>query len=99
MNRIFFLQLVLSISIISSPIALLVHRTKVKKGDGTGFGLGVRVVQFAGVSIIPPVIAILALEGLIDAGTVSALIGALVGYLFAGIVDFDRHRPDSQQSK
>lgn len=54
-----------------------------------GRGIGVRAIQFVAATSISPIIAILALSNIIDGHTVSALFGALIGYLFANIGDFD----------
>jgi hypothetical protein len=52
-------------------------------------GLGVRVIQFAGVIFGVPAIVILGLERILDAQTLAALLGALFGYLLSGIAKFD----------
>ena len=45
-------------------------------------GYGVRAIQFAGVVILPPIILILALEGILQGSSVEVLVGALVGFFF-----------------
>jgi hypothetical protein len=91
----FLIEVILAISILSGPLALLWHRSIAKKADGGSFGIGVRTVQFIGAITVPQAVVILALEGLLDGGTVAALVGTLVGYLFAGLTEFDRRKPDS----
>jgi len=59
---------------------LIVERVQMRKR------LGVRAIQFLAVATFAPVVVILALEKIIDGGTVSAL----VGYLFSNIAEFDR---------
>lgn len=86
-------EIILSVLIAVVPIGFLIHRTIAKKSETEHFGIGVRSVQFVGVAMLLPTITVLALERLIDGSTVSALIGALIGYLFAGITDFDRNKP------
>ena len=57
-----------------------------------GKGIGVRAIQFVAATSILPIVAILALEKIIDGSTVSALIGALIGYLFANIAEFGKDK-------
>ena len=56
-------------------------------------GIGVRVIQFAGVVILPPLILILALEGILQGSVVGALVGALVGFFFNELTK--REKPES----
>jgi hypothetical protein len=43
-----WIEIILALSIIVVPCALLWHRTKAKNKDGAHFGIGVRTVQFVG---------------------------------------------------
>jgi len=89
-----WVEVILALAIIINPIALLIYRSKAKRADGKSFGLGVRVVQYTGATTLPPMVIILALEGLIDSSTVAALVGAFVGYLFSGLAEFDRRKSE-----
>lgn len=93
MNGREIVEVILASVIAAVPIGFLIHRTIVKKSATEHFGIGVRAVQFVSVGMLLPTIIVLALERLIDGCTVAALIGALVGYLFAGITNFDRRAP------
>ena len=93
-NPRFWVEIALALSMLVTPIALLIHRTIAKKSGGESFGMGVRQVQFLGASLLVPGLFILALERVIDGCTVAALAGAFVGYLFSGIVEFDRRKSD-----
>jgi hypothetical protein len=90
MNPHLLIEAILAVSILLSPIALLIHRTRVKKADGSNFGLGVRMVQFVAATSLPPVLIILGLEGLLDRTGVATLLGVFVGYLFSNISEFDK---------
>ncbi len=73
----------------SIPLAIgfiIFHRIK------RGMGMGVRAIQFLALATIPQAIIILALEGILEKSAVGALLGALVGYLFSNIGEYDRSR-------
>ena len=67
-------------------IAVIVNRTMVDRG------LGARAIQFLAISLFVPIIVLLALEGVLERSAVGALVGALVGYLFATTGEFDKKR-------
>ena len=48
-------------------------------------GIGVRIIQFLTVTLVLPIILILALEGILKGETVATLLGAIVGYILSGI--------------
>jgi len=64
-----------------------------------GKGIGVRAIQFVAATSILPIIAILALEKIIDGCTVSALVGALIGYLFSNISEFEKKLSDKENAE
>jgi hypothetical protein len=55
----------------------------------TNKGLSVRAIQFLCLSIFVPLILILGLERILDGSAIGALLGALIGYLFANIGKYD----------
>jgi hypothetical protein len=60
-------------------IGIFHNRIKLKKG------IGVRVIQFTTILLLLPTILILALEELLNLDVVATLLGAIVGYVLAGI--------------
>jgi hypothetical protein len=71
-----------------SLVGLLFNRWSSQKG------LGVRAIQMLAVAMFMPTIIVLSMERLIDGSAVAALVGAVVGYLFANISEFDRSKPE-----
>ena len=60
---------------------------------------GVRTIQFIGISTIPPLVLILGLEGTLEKSAIGALFGALVGYLFANIGQYDKRKGQRDKRK
>ena len=60
-----------------SVVALVVNRVK------TGKGIGIRAIQFVAVPSVLVFLLVLGLERLLDAGAITAVIGVIVGYVFA----------------
>jgi hypothetical protein len=85
-----WVKLIAAGSVPLTVLALIVNRI------WTGKGIGVRVIQFLAVAAFASIIVIVALEKVIDGSAVAALIGTLVGYLFANIAEFDRRSPDAR---
>lgn len=83
------------VAVWSLPIAVL---SVVVKLIWTKKGIGVRSIQFLAVATFAPAVILLAMEHIIDGGTVSALIGAFVGYLFANIAEFDRRPANADKN-
>jgi hypothetical protein len=81
-----WIELVASATIPISVIAVVVNRIMSERG------LGVRAIQFLGLSVFSPIILILALEGILERSAAGALVGAVVGYLFANIGEYDKKR-------
>jgi len=65
-------------------IAVFFNRWHSKKS------LGVRAIQMLSVAMFMPAVIVLAMEKIIDGAAVAALIGGVVGYLFANISEYDR---------
>jgi hypothetical protein len=82
-----WVELIAAGSIPLAVIALFVNRWH------SGKSLGVRAIQTLAVAMFMPAIIILALERVIDGAAVAALVGGVVGYLFANISDYDRRTP------
>lgn len=76
-----------AVAVWTLPVALmvvLVNRFHTKRG------IGVRCIQFLAVASFAPLVILLAMGRIIDGSTVSALVGAFLGYLFSNIAEFDR---------
>ncbi|WP_421786425.1 hypothetical protein [Hyphobacterium sp.] len=82
-NYTFWVSIICAATIPLGIIGILLERCISKKG------IGVRSIQFAAAISFVPAIILLAINNLIDAATTSALIGAMIGYLFSGIAKFD----------
>ncbi len=67
-------------------VGVMIHRLVLNKS------IGARVVQLTAVVMLIPVILVLALERILDAATISALIGGIVGHLLSGISEYDKAR-------
>ena len=73
------LEIVACVIMVGGVIGVFVERLRTKRG------IGVRVIQFMTVTLILPIILILALEGVLSGQTTATLIGAVVGYILSGI--------------
>ena len=77
------------------PVAVagaVLERVTIKRG------IGVRTIQFIGISTISPLVLILGLEGILEKSAIAALLGALAGYLFSNIGQYDKREDDSQDA-
>ena len=79
------IEIVASVVMLVGVTGLVVNRIKTDKG------VGVRAIQFAGIVMLPPVVLILALEGIMEHSAAGTLVGALAGYLFG---EFAKRPPD-----
>jgi len=77
------IELIAAATIPVAVVSIIINRTVRNKG------LSVRAIQFLALSVILPLVLILALEGILERSAVGALIGALVGYLFSNIGKYD----------
>lgn len=75
----FWVEIVAAATIPISIVSVVWHRVK------RAMGMGIRAIQFLALGVLLPIILILGLEKIIEAGTVGTLLGAMVGYLFANI--------------
>ena len=62
-----------------SLIGVFILRFRLKKG------IGLRAIQFMGVTLLMPVVLILSLEQALHGETIAALLGAVAGYTLSGI--------------
>jgi hypothetical protein len=90
----FWIEGILAASMLIIPLAILVHRTIARNKENAHFGMGVRLTQVIGVCTLPPALVILGMEGLIDGSAIAALGGAMIGFLFSGLAEFDRRKSD-----
>lgn len=81
-----WVELIAAASIPLAIIGLFVNRWQ------SGKSLGVRAIQTLSVAMFMPTVVVLAMEKVLDGAAVAALIGGVVGYLFANISDYDRSR-------
>jgi hypothetical protein len=58
----------------------------------SGKNLGVRAIQMLAAAMLMPSVIVLAMEKILDGAAVAALVGGAIGYLFANISDYDRHK-------
>lgn len=77
MDAKFWVEIIAALTIPISLVAVTWHRVK------TGLGMGVRSLQYLALGVVLPIVLILGLEGILDTGAISTLLGAVVGYLFS----------------
>ena len=96
MTTIEWVQLISAATFPIALLVLLVNRLNYKRGIGWGSkGIGVRSIQFTAAAMVFPGVVILTTGKFIDGETSAALIGVLIGYLFANIGNFDKQRGES----
>lgn len=79
--------------VIMAIAIVLVFAERLKSGRG----LGARSIQVLAVVMIVPAILLLAIRGNIKGEAVASLIGALVGYVLAGVGDYKpKTKPKSE---
>ena len=86
-----FIEIICALCILTAIAGTIWHRIK------KNAGIGVRCIQFIAVTTITPAVIILALEKIIDGGVVAALFGALLGYLFVNISNFDKDKEEDKE--
>jgi len=74
-------------------VGTLVHRIHLD------YGLGDRTIQLVGICLIIPTVLILGLEDKIDKQNIGTILGAIVGYVLAGIGKRDPSRPRKNGGK
>lgn len=83
-----WIEIVLAITVPATVVGMIVNRILTKKG------LGVRAIQFLAVSLGIPIIAILALEKVLEGAVVGTLLGGIFGYLLSNISNYDKPQPE-----
>ena len=76
-NLKFWIEIIASLTIPISFVAVVWHRIKVEKG------MGYRSLQFLAIGVVMPIVLILSIEDKLDRGAASVLVGGVLGYLFA----------------
>ena len=84
MNALPWIELTLAATIPVSVVAIVWNRILTKKS------LSARSIQFLAVATLIPVIAVLALEKVLEGATVGTLLGGITGYLLSGISNYDK---------
>ena len=86
MDAKFWIEVVAIATMPIAIVAIIVERIARDRG------IGVRVIQFLGICLLLPLTIILAIEGILERSAVGALVGAIAGYLFANIGEYDKKR-------
>lgn len=73
----FWVEIIAALTIPTSLLAVVFHRIK------SDMGMGYRAIQFLAMGTAVPAVIILGLEKIIEPGTVGALLGAVLGYVFS----------------
>ncbi len=90
MTPVEIIQIICASVIPIAVVGYIFNRYTSTRENGTkGLGIGVRGIQFIAVASFIPGIIILALANKVDSSTIAALIGAMIGYLFSNISNFD----------
>jgi|GEM_PF-1192449 len=72
-----YVEVIAALTVPISFVAVIIHRLK------SEMGMGYRSLQFLAIGVVLPIALILALEKVLDGGSISTLFGAVVGYLFS----------------
>lgn len=84
MDMAIYLEIGALVIMLVGLIGVFVNRVQSGEG-GKAKGLGIRTLQHIALIFVAPTVLILALERSIDAEATTAILGALVGYVFASI--------------
>jgi uncharacterized membrane protein len=79
-----WIEIILAFTVPATAVGMIINRIISKKG------LGVRAIQFLAVSLGIPIIAILALEKVLEGAVVGTLLGGIFGYLLSNISNYDK---------
>ena len=60
-------------------------RLNLKKSDGNPMGLGYRAISLVALLVLVPVIALLAIEGVLPKDALVSLLGTIVGYSLSSL--------------
>ena len=78
-----WLEIIIASTLPLTLVTVLLNRIITKKATG------VRVIQFTAAAMIVPALLLLGLRHLLEGEAIAAILGGLVGYLFANIAKFD----------
>lgn len=96
MMSIFCIEIIAALTMVVTAVGIGINRC-LKNKEGKVKGIGVRVIQYMAMGTIIPTILILSLEGILDGSATAALLGAIAGYLFSHISEYDKSKsPDSK---
>ena len=73
----FWVEVIAALTIPISFVSIIIYR--MKRDSGAGY----RVIQLLALGSVLPAVLILALERLIETGTIAALLGTMIGYVFS----------------
>jgi hypothetical protein len=73
----FWVEIIAALTVPICFVAVIVHRVKQE------LGMGYRAIQFLALGAALPIVLILGLEKIIEAGTIGTLLGAVLGYVFS----------------
>lgn len=88
-----WIDLIAALTMLAVIVGVLIERVVIKRG------IGVRSIQFVAIGMLPPLLLVLALEEKSDKSAIFAVIGALVGYIFANIANHDARNAENDIPK
>lgn len=68
-----------------APMYTLWKRLNLKKSDGNPMGFGYRAISLVALLVLVPVIALLAIEGVLPKDALVSLLGTIVGYSLSSL--------------
>ncbi|MCP4318361.1 MAG: hypothetical protein GY789_20675 [Hyphomicrobiales bacterium] len=87
---VFWIEVIAALTIPFCFGAVVVERIYNKKG------LGLRSIQFLALGTVMPIVLILALESVLAGEAVAAIVGGVVGYLFASVGGPSKNNSDGK---
>jgi len=73
----FWVEIIAALTVPICFVAVIIHRVR------QDMGMGYRAIQFLALGAALPIVLILGLEKVIEAGTIGTLLGAVLGYVFS----------------
>ena len=96
MTYIHWIEIIAALTMLATVIGIGINRC-LKNADGKVKGIGVRVIQYMAMGAIIPTVLILSLEGVLDGSATAALLGAIAGYLFSHIAEYDKSKASGSE--